>query len=276
MLHDKELLAYLVYQRTGLKCLNCRYDNPVQHEKITQKDNSQPALYWCIWTSHLAHHAIFLMHCHTTICKEIEFPPWQGAGAPNDQFVEKCIIIPQLMKIYVKGMVGFPASCKVTSQQAEKLQFHTSYVQMGVVKGLKSKSKGVFHFTFQSFPTRLGLKCYKTSLIPGRILQQSQIFQPAHRNTDYFASQQDSSGEQIKWGTDSWVPLKEGEKYDFFKKCVRGLKIHIGFIVNISFAFQAIKNPSAHNTKLCCGIFCDFFWWFLGIFGKRYFFFSKD
>ena len=34
-----------------------------------------------------------------------------------------------------------------------------------------------------------------------------------------------------------------------------------GFIVNKSFAFQAIQNPSAHLTKLFCG--------FLVIFRKR-------
>ena len=70
-------------------------------------------------------------------------------GAPNDQFVEKCIIMPQLMKIYVNKafsgvfqycwekiicsffparnvrarkikLVGFPANCKLSSQQAEQ------------------------------------------------------------------------------------------------------------------------------------------------------------
>ena len=37
----------------------------------------------------------------------------------------------------------------------------------------------------------------------------------------------------------------------------------------ISFAFQAIKIPYAHPTKLCCGVFCEFLGGFLGIFGKR-------
>ena len=75
-------------------------------------------------------------------------------GAPNDQFVEKCIIIPQLMKIYViKAFSGvfqycweqiicslfparhtrnFPARKikfvwfpKVSGQQAKKRQFST-------------------------------------------------------------------------------------------------------------------------------------------------------
>ena len=120
------------------------------------------------------------------------------SGAPNDQFVEKCIIIPQLMKIYVikafsgvfqySGkniifpffparhirnfparkikLVGFPASCKVSSLQAEKWQFSTSYVKMGVAKGLKSTLQwrrggggGRIPTSFQSFPTKLGLKC---------------------------------------------------------------------------------------------------------------------
>ena len=92
------------------------------------------------------------------------------SGAPNNQFVEKCVIIPQLMKIYVikafSGvfqycwekricsffparhtrnfptrkikLVGFPASCKVSSQQAEERRFSTSYLKMGVAKGLQS------------------------------------------------------------------------------------------------------------------------------------------
>ena len=35
-------------------------------------------------------------------------------------------------------LVDFPASCKVSSQQAEQRQFYTTYVKMGVAKGLKS------------------------------------------------------------------------------------------------------------------------------------------
>ena len=40
-----------------------------------------------------------------------------------------------------------------------------------------------------------------------------------------------------------------------------------GFNENISFTFQAIQKPSAHLTKLCCGVFCKFlgdFWICLG------------
>ena len=118
------------------------------------------------------------------------------AGAPNDQFVAKCIIMPQLIKINVikafSGvfqycwekiicsffparhtrnfparkikLVGFPASCKLSSQQAEKRHFSTSYIEMGVAQGLKS--------TLQSFPTKIGLKCLKTSFIPRWTLHQ--------------------------------------------------------------------------------------------------------
>ena len=101
---------------------------------------------------------------------KIHLPTRHPSGAPNDQFVEKCIIIPQVMKIYVMKafssvfqycwekiicsffparhtrnfparkikLVGFPAICKVSSQQAGERQFSTSYVKMGVAKGLKS------------------------------------------------------------------------------------------------------------------------------------------
>ena len=124
-------------------------------------------------------------------------------------------------------LVGFPASCKVSSQQAEERQFCTSYVENGRGKGVKfnlqwggggdfiskisQRSDPPFsaveggQLIFLTFHTKLCFTCYKTSSIPRRILQQEYISQPApaHRNTYNLPSQQDSSGEQIKWGTDS-------------------------------------------------------------------------
>ena len=38
----------------------------------------------------------------------------------------------------------------------------------------------------------------------------------------------------------------------------------LGFNANILFAFQAFPKPSAHFTKLCLAVFCNFF---LAIFG---------
>ena len=106
-------------------------------------------------------------------------------------------------------LVGFPASCKVSSQQAEERRFSTSYLKMGVAKGLQSTlpwggGGGGVKLNFSLiFPTELCFKSLKASSIPRRTLQKQQISQPAHRNTYYFGSQQDSSGEQIRW-----VPLQ--------------------------------------------------------------------
>ena len=75
------------------------------------------------------------------------------------------------------------------------------------------------------------------------------------------------------------VSLGAGCKH--FKILRRGVHMNAVFsslnmdlmLIN-SFAFQAIRNPSALFTKLCCGIFCEFwgdFWVYLGrdIFSQR-------
>ena len=58
-------------------------------------------------------------------------------------------------------LVGFPASCKVSSKHAEKRQFSTSYVEMGVAKDLKSTLQwgggGVPPY-FSEFPHQAGLE----------------------------------------------------------------------------------------------------------------------
>ena len=63
-------------------------------------------------------------------------------------------------------LVGFPVSYKVSSQQAEERQLSTSYVKMGVAKGLKftlqlggGGADGDNHLSFKSFLIKLCLKC---------------------------------------------------------------------------------------------------------------------
>ena len=161
-----------------------------------------------------------------------------SSGAPNDQFVEKCII-PQIMKIYVikafSGafqycwvkiicsffparhtrnfpakkikLVSFPASCKVSSQQAKERQFSTSYVKMGVAKGLKSTlqcgggggergEEGITLLT--KFHHQAMLEMPENTINSKTNSSAVTNSQLAHRNTYYFASQQDSSGKQVK------------------------------------------------------------------------------
>ena len=46
----------------------------------------------------------------------------QSSGAPNDQFVEKCIIIPQLMKIYViKAFSGKNLSVPFSQEDTQEI-----------------------------------------------------------------------------------------------------------------------------------------------------------
>ena len=44
----KKLLSYLVYQRIGLKCLNWRYHNPMQHEKTNKRKTKNHYTLWYI------------------------------------------------------------------------------------------------------------------------------------------------------------------------------------------------------------------------------------
>ena len=44
---------------------------------------------------------VYIIICYLESRTKIHLPTRHPSGAPNDQFVEKCIIIPQVMKIYV-------------------------------------------------------------------------------------------------------------------------------------------------------------------------------
>ena len=44
---------------------------------------------------------------------------------------------------------------------------------------------------------------------------------------------------------------------------------YYGFNANISFTFQAVKNPSTHPTYLCFRFFLEIFGGFLGKFGDN-------
>ena len=102
--------------------------------------------------------------------------------------------------VLAQDLQGDPTSFSKFPQRqngrVKRPQFHPS------VEGGHRGGPGGIHFTFLRFPTKLCFECYKTSSLLRRILQQQQISQSAHRNTYNFASQQDSSGEQIHW-----VPL---------------------------------------------------------------------
>ena len=74
----------------------------------------------------------------------------------------------------------------------------------------------LFFFFFQSSSVfrvstaSSGWNARKSQWFPGKTSINNKISQPAHRNTCIFTSQQDSSGEQIMWGTD---PLGAPEKW---------------------------------------------------------------
>ena len=122
----------------------------------------------------------------------------QCSGAPNDQFVEKCIIIPQLMKIYVikafsgvfqycwekKYLFLFPSKThKKFCSQEDKIGWFPSQLQSAqsasrkttifyiVGKNGRGKRPQIYpsvggggggrggKLTFQTFLTKLALKC---------------------------------------------------------------------------------------------------------------------
>ena len=183
------------------------------------------------------------------------------SGAPNDQFVVKCIIIPQLMKINViKAFSGvflvllgkhylflFPSKThKKFPSQLDKIGWFPSQLinfisQPGIPRAFKSldpkrpnksdktgtkqvfsacaitltsrrmfvttlwKREGVLFFFFffsrprsSEFlqPARVEM-LEKVSNSQAKTSINNKISQPANRNTCIFASQQDSSGEQI-------------------------------------------------------------------------------